>query len=197
MPPLSASREELNGLMKRAVVALVLLLALCTIDPPSTQARGALGRAALPGDHLVVSQDDQVMYVYEAGSLVRVLPVSTGWPGARPSITPVFEGFVGGYWGTFESYGAIHDFGYYLFTDYLAESGETWNLPGSGAWNGDVLVHGAPYLYGWDGEKQYDLSGIGYAPVSHGCIRLLPEDAAWLHRWNPTGVAITILWFGE
>ncbi len=184
-------------MLRRMLLILVLVLATLGMPLPANSVGGQWPFPDKSEAYIVVSQDEQRMLIYEAGFLVRVLPVTTGWPGARPSITPVFRGFVGPYWGTFASFGALHDHGYYLFTDYLSEPWEAWNLPGSGAWNGDVLIHGAPYTFGPDGEVVYDLSGIGRYPVSHGCIRLLPEDAEWFSQWDPIGVPITILWFTE
>jgi lipoprotein-anchoring transpeptidase ErfK/SrfK len=35
-------------------------------------------------------------------------------------------------------------------------------------------------------------------PVSHGCIRISPDDAEWLKSWNPVGVPIQITrWSGK
>lgn len=132
---------------------------------------------------IVISQDDQQMLIYEGDRLARTLPVSTGWPGIRKTATPEWSGRVGDFWGTFTSFGTTQDLGFWLYTDYLPD----------GSWNGDILFHGAPYTIGANGEKQYELDGIGTTPVSNGCIRLEPLDAEWMLRWNPTGVPITIL----
>lgn len=113
---------------------------------------------------------------------MRTLPLSTGWPGVRKTITPIWTGRIGEYWGTFSSFGTTQDYGYWLFTDYFDD----------GSWNGDILIHGASYALGPNGEKQYDLEGLGRAPVSNGCIRLQPQDAAWFNQWDPIGVPITI-----
>ncbi len=185
--------------MRRIILALALVLGASLISPPIAPAQG---RGAQVDDfpnkaraHIVISQDEQKMYIYEGNRAVKIFPVSTGWPGIRRSITPVFEGLVGEYWGTFDSYGSRQDHGYYLTTDYLALDGEPFEVPGSGAWNGDILIHSAPYQYGSNGEKLYDRSGIGTSPTSHGCIRMMPEDIDWFQRWDPTGVSIKILWF--
>lgn len=181
--------------MKRLVLAVAVALATSLFAPPSGQARG---QAAFPDKTrawIVVSQDDQQMLIYEGNRLVRTLPVSTGWPGLRKSITPVFRGRIGEYWGSFYSFSTWQDHGYFLFTDYLAEEGDEWSQPGNGPWNGDVLFHGAPYRFGPNGEKDYIRDGIGTTPTSNGCIRLLPEDAEWMAEWDPVGVAIEIRWF--
>jgi len=131
---------------------------------------------------IVVSQDHQEMLIYEGTAVVRRLPVSTGWPGMRKTQTPTWIGKVGRYWGTFSSFGTTQDLGYWLFTDHLPD----------GSWNGDILVHGAPYTFDAQGNKVYDLEGLGTAPLSHGCIRLSPEDAEWFHQWDPVGVPIAL-----
>jgi lipoprotein-anchoring transpeptidase ErfK/SrfK len=136
---------------------------------------------------IVISQDQQRLLIFDGAILRRAMPISTGWPGQRPTITPPWQGRVGRYWGTFASFGTVQDDGYWLFTDYLPD----------GRWNGDILLHGAPYTLGPDGAKVYDLSGIGVAPVSHGCIRLLPGDIAWIRAWDPQGVPIEIQPFSD
>ena len=131
---------------------------------------------------IVISQDQQVMLIYQGQEVVRRIPVSTGWPGMRKTFTPTWRGKVGTFWGTFSSFGTTQDLGYWLFTDYLPD----------GSWNGDILIHGAPYTFDEQGNKVYDVEGIGTAPMSHGCIRLAPEDAEWFYLWDPIGVPIII-----
>lgn len=131
---------------------------------------------------IVVSQDRQQMLIYEGQAVVRTFPVSTGWPGMRKTSTPTWSGKVGAFWGTFSSFGTTQDLGYWLYTDILPD----------GSWNGDILIHGAPYTVDAQGNKVYDLVGLGTAPMSHGCIRMAPVDAEWFHLWDPVGVPITI-----
>jgi lipoprotein-anchoring transpeptidase ErfK/SrfK len=163
---------------------LVLILALVV---------GHLAIPVLPGKgvrffpdkataRIVVSQDHQQMLIYQGTEVFRTLPVSTGWPGMRKTQTPTWIGKVGPFWGTFTSFGTTQDLGYWLFTDKLPD----------GSWNGDILVHAAPYTFDAQGQKVYDLDGIGTEPLSHGCIRLSPDDAEWFHQWDPVGVPIAI-----
>lgn len=166
--------------MMRIVLALLIAASLSAATIP--RARAGTAFPAKANARIVISQDRQQMLIYERGLLVRSLPISTGWPGRRATSTPVWRGPLGEYWGTFSSFGTTQDDGYWLFTDYLPD----------GSWNGDILIHGAPYLIGPGGEKQYDIAGIGAAPVSHGCIRLLPEDMAWFRAWDPQGVEVEI-----
>lgn len=136
---------------------------------------------------IVISQDDQRLLIVEGDRQVKQFPISTGWPGQRTTTTPSWQGTVGEFWGTFSSFGTTQDLGYWLFTDYLPD----------GSWNGDILIHGAPYVVGPAGEKRYSRDHIGVAPASHGCIQLLPEDAAWLRAWDPIGVPVTIAPFSR
>ena len=131
---------------------------------------------------IVILQDEQRMLLFESGKFFRAFPISTGMPATRETTTPAWRGPIGKYWGTFSSFGTTQDHGYWLFTDYLPD----------GSWNGDILIHGAPYTLGPDGEKVYRTEQIGKIPVSHGCIQLLPDDAEWFRAWDPIGVAVTI-----
>jgi hypothetical protein len=108
------------------------------------------------------------------------MPVSTGLP-TRHTVTPAWAGHVGYYVGTFFSFDALVDNGWYLVR----------------AAGGDILIHSAPYVI-VHGEKAYqDLDALGRYPSSHGCIRLRPDDARWFTAWNPRGVPIVITpWTG-
>lgn len=166
--------------MRRLALVLVIALGLAAlaVDP----ARGEPSFPDKTKARITISQDLQQMLIYEDGRLVRTLPASTGWPGIRKTTTPIWTGRIGEYWGTFSSFGTTQDHGYWLFTDYFDD----------GSWNGDILIHGAPYLPGPTGQKEYERGGIGETPASNGCIRLQPEDAEWFHAWDPVGVLITI-----
>lgn len=168
-------------------IALVVAVAVTVFALHAQPVRGGDDFPDKFRARIVISQDEQKMFIYEGARLVRTFPVSTGWPGKRQTSTPAWTGKVGQFWGTFESFGTTQDLGYWLFTDYLDD----------GSWNGDILVHGAPYLIGPNGEKQYFRDRIGLEPVSHGCIQMLPEDAEWFHAWDPVGVQITITPFSS
>jgi len=134
------------------------------------------GLEALFKRFILINQDTQTMYVYENGVKIRTIPVSTGNPDDKTTMTPAWEGEVGKYVGTFFSFGTWADDAWYLFDHY-----------------GAILIHGAPYVKE-NGEKVYqDLDALGVRPVSHGCIRLPPEEAKWFSDWGPEGVHIVIL----
>ncbi len=121
---------------------------------------------------IFVDQDAQLVHVYENGLEIRTLPCSTGLP-MPGQATPPWVGVVGPFVGTFYSFDVYADDAWFLFAR-------------------GFLIHSAPYLV-VDGVKVYqDLEDLGRRPRSHGCIRLRPEDAEWLTRWNPEGVPIAI-----
>jgi len=109
------------------------------------------------------------MRVYEDGVLIRTIPVSTGKPGPHTT-TPAWEGRIGHYVGTFSSFGTTQDEGWFLFAS-----------------EGNILIHGAPYLIE-NGKKVYqELDSLGRYPASHGCVRLPPDEARWFTQWGPEG----------
>ncbi len=167
--------------MTRLILALAVALG-CLLLPGAFSVQAEPQFPSKLSSRIVVSQDKQRMFIYQGDKVVREFPVSTGWPGVRRTFTPTWTGRVGEYWGTFSSFGTTQDLGYWLFTDYL---------PG-GEWNGDILVHGAPYTLDGAGKKLYSAAQIGNSPASHGCIQLLPDDAQWFHEWDPVDVPITI-----
>jgi hypothetical protein len=127
---------------------------------------------------VVIDPKTQKMAVWDpaaAEAPLRELLVSTGDTSAGYR-TPPWYGLVGKYEGTFQSFGVYADEGWYLFEDH-----------------GSILIHSAPYKL-IDGQKVYeDMEALGAYPASHGCIRLVPEDAAWFTTWNPQGVPLVIL----
>jgi len=122
------------------------------------------------------------MVVYENGLEIRQIPVSTGAP-IRNRFTPSWQGTVGDHWGG----GSIGDEGFHTdFMWYLFDGPE-----------GSILIHSVPYTKAGD-QKIYDqLEALGVYPASHGCVRISPEDAAWLKTWDPVQVPIEITpWTG-
>ena len=132
--------------------------------------------AALPlskGKSLIVDQSQQMMHVYEDGAEIRGIPVSTGrWP----MYTPAFRGNVGSYTGTFWTYRGWVDEAWYLFVA-----------------NGNIYIHSLPYTLVNDRKIYSGAESLGNEPSLHGCIRIHPDDAKWLSKWNPLGVSILIM----
>ena len=151
--------------------------ATATVQPsatPTPSPSPTITSAPVTSRALFVDQDAQVMHVYENGVEVKALPCSTG-TGQPGEVTPAWTGRVGRYVGTFYAFDTYADHAWFLFRSA-----------------GNILIHSAPYVWK-DGRKVYqDLDALGLRPASHGCIRLRPEDAEWLTRWNPQGVPIAI-----
>ena len=127
------------------------------------------------GRYILIDQATQTMHIFEGLREIQTFPLSTGFPDPQTQ-TPEWSGSVGGYVGTFEAFGTYQDDGWYLFSR-----------------GGSILLHSVPYTLDEAGHKLYlDLEALGQRPTSHGCIRLAPEDAAWLTAWNPQGVPVTI-----
>jgi lipoprotein-anchoring transpeptidase ErfK/SrfK len=120
------------------------------------------------------------MHVYESGVEIRTIPVSTGDPSSVETHTPAWEGEVGHYVGTFQSFGVHADHGWYLFEHY-----------------GSMLVHGAPYILDGETKVYQDLDALGDRPQSHGCIRLPPNEIVWFTEWNPQGAHVIIRPLGQ
>lgn len=114
------------------------------------------------------------MSAWDPKTGLHVLPVSTG-DNAKGMGTPAWDGRVRYYVGTFHSFGVYADEAWYLF---FADN--------------TILIHGLPYVVE-GGVKVYDgRDALGQAGISHGCIRVSPEDAEWLTNWNPENVRIVI-----
>lgn len=127
------------------------------------------------GRYILIDQATQTMHVFEGWREIRTFLVSAGFPDPETQ-TPEWSGYVGEYVGTFEAFGTYQDDAWYLFTR-----------------GGSILLHSVPYTLDEAGHKVYQgLEALGQRPTSHGCIRLAPEDAAWLTAWNPQGVPVTI-----
>jgi lipoprotein-anchoring transpeptidase ErfK/SrfK len=123
---------------------------------------------------IYIDQSVQRIFVFESGRLIRDIACSTGAP-TPEKYTPAWSGQVGYYHGTFFSFDVYADDAWYLFQH-----------------DGAILIHSLPYTLE-NGAKVYqDGMFLGVRPVSHGCIRISPENARWLTDWNPEGAEIVI-----
>lgn len=185
-PTATATPEPKSALTITDLLALLLPGSADTITIVEDEASIASQTSFSPETserYILVDQDQQVMLVYEDGEPVRNIPVSTGRP-VTDSFTPAWEGAVGDYWGG----------GPFLNSDFLSDY--MWYLfPGDG---GSILIHSLPYTLNGE-QKIYDRpDALGVEPASRGCVRISPEDAAWLKQWNPVDVAIKITpWSGK
>ena len=124
--------------------------------------------APTDGRAVVVSLSMQALWAYENGQVVRSTYVSTG-TAATP--TPVGLFWVNNKFPVETMAGTIAG------EDYLVE-----DVPNVMYFNdqGDAL-HGA-----------YWHSNFG-VPMSHGCVNLPLDVAAWMYEWAPMGMAVQIL----
>lgn len=120
---------------------------------------------------IVVSISQQAMWAYENGELMRSSYVSTGTGEVVETVTPL------GYWSILTKYdiqdmeGTISD--EYYFVEAVPDVMYFDNL-------GNAL-HGA-YWHNNFGSR-----------MSHGCVNLPLEVAAWLYDWAPIGTAVSVI----
>jgi len=146
-----------------------------TITPTSTATPFPFDTRPDLARYIYVDQRSQHIYLFEHGELLRAIPCSTGKPDPN-SYTPAASGEVGVYVETFFAFGTHQDHAWYLYHSV-----------------GGIYIHGLPYVYDEQGEKVYqDRDALGVRPMSHGCIRIAPEEALWLLDWNPIGVPFTV-----
>ena len=120
---------------------------------------------------IVVSISAQAMWAYEEGQLVMSSLVSTGTAEVIETTTPI------GAWSVLTKYdvqdmeGTISD-EYYFVADvpYVMYFDDLGNA-----------LHGT-----------YWHSNFG-TPMSHGCVNLPLDVAAWMYEWAPVGTAVSII----
>lgn len=120
---------------------------------------------------VVISISQQALWAYEESEMVMSTYVSTGTADVPETVTPI------GSWSILSKYdvqdmeGTISD--EYYFVEAVPNVMYFDNL-------GNAL-HGA-----------YWHSNFG-APMSHGCINLPLDVAAWMYSWAPVGTAVTVI----
>ena len=134
---------------------------------------GTLGPGPQQGawKEIVVSLSQQAMWAYEGGELVRSSYVSTGTAEVVETETPI------GYWSILTKYD-IQDM--------------------QGTINGEsYFVPDVPDIMYFDNlgnalHGTYWHSNFG-TPMSHGCVNLPLEVAAWMFDWAPIGTAVSVI----
>lgn len=116
-----------------------------------------------------VSLGKQWMYAYEGGEQIFAAPVSTGRDGMN---TPV---------GTFKIFAK-----YPVQTMRGTLNGEPWVVPDVP--NVQYITQSGVALHGAYWHNQF---GTG-ARLSHGCVNLPLEAAAWLYNWSPIGTPVQV-----
>ncbi len=111
---------------------------------------------------IVVELDQQIVKAYEDGRLVRVVTVSTGLPN-----TPTVQG---------------------EFSIYRKLPAQTMRGP-------DYYLPDVPWVmyfyqgYGLHGTYWHDNFG---QPMSHGCVNLPTDEAAWFYQWAEIGTPVLV-----
>lgn len=123
----------------------------------------------VPNKWIAVDLGTQWAYAYQDGQQVWDAPVSTGKDGWN---TPPGE--------------------FAIYTKLLSQTmtgsrnGETWEVPDVPHvmyFTGDVALHGTYW---------HNLFGTG-ARLSHGCVNLPLDKAAWLYGWAPVGTPVVVV----
>lgn len=136
--------------------------------PPSKPAPAAAAPSQGSAKQLVIDISDQWLYAYQGGEQVFTAPVATGKDGFN---TPT---------GSFSVYAKVP-----LQTMRGSLNGESWvvpNVPHAMYFNGSVALHGTYW---------HNLFGSGVR-ISHGCVNLPLDAAAWLYDWARVGTSVTV-----
>ena len=152
----------------RLVVALLLGLLLA----PLVGTDGAAAAPAPPAGYaqsIVVSLSRQLLWAYEWDTVILRTAVSTGKPGFE---TPT---------GLFAINAKLES-----QTMEGVIGGESYNVP-------DVpwVMYFTDWGHALHGTYWHANFGV---PMSHGCVNLPVETAAWLYGWAPIGTLVRIVW---
>ncbi len=131
-------------------------------QPDAWAAPAAAAPTVTTGKQIVVDLSDQRVYAYENGALVRNVLVSTGLWG-----TPTVSG----------------DYRIYVKYDAQLMTGPGYFLPG---------VPWVMYFYqGYSLHGTYWHNNFGQ-PMSHGCVNMPTDEAAWMYIWAPIGTPVHV-----
>lgn len=119
---------------------------------------------------IVVSLGQQTMWAYEAGAVVKSSLVSTGTGVVPEAVTPV---------GTFQ-----------ILTKYDLQDME-------GDIDGYYFIEDVPNVMYFDNlgnalHGTYWHNNFG-TPMSHGCVNLPLDVAAWIYDWAPLGTTVSVI----
>ena len=116
------------------------------------------------GKQIIVDLSDQRIYAYQDGGLLNAVTVSTGLPG-----TPT----------------VIGDYNIYWKLTSQTMSGPGYYLPG---------VPWVMYFYaGYAIHGTYWHNNFGQ-PMSHGCVNLPTDQAAWFFNWAEVGTPVRVIY---
>lgn len=138
-------------------------------QPTATPAPAPAAPAPAYGaKYIVVNLSSQWLYAYQGDVLVFEAPVSTGRDGFN---TPV---------GTFSVYAKLPS-----QTMSGTLGGESYYVPNVPS---VMYIYGGVALHGTYWHNQF---GTGVR-MSHGCINLPLDSAAWLYNWTPMGTTVYV-----
>jgi lipoprotein-anchoring transpeptidase ErfK/SrfK len=129
------------------------------------------GRQQAGDQEIIVSLWQQRLWAYEGEQVVLATWVSTGTAETWETTTPT------GWWSVLVKH---------------------WSETMTGTVNGEAYsVPDVPYVLYFTNEGHalhgtYWHSNFG-TPMSHGCINLPMDVAAWLYEWAPEGTPVTVL----
>ncbi len=127
----------------------------------------AHGGYLVPGSakFILVDISDQWLYAYQDGQLVFTAPVSTGMDGFN---TPI---------GSFS-----------IFWKYRVQTMRNYNYVVPNVPHVMYITYSGVALHGTYWHNEF---GTG-ARLSHGCINLPLDAAAWLYNWAPLGTPVQV-----
>jgi lipoprotein-anchoring transpeptidase ErfK/SrfK len=138
-----------------------------TAAKPAASSKAA-PRASSNGKRILIDLSKQWLYAYQNDEVVFDAPIATGRDGME---TPT---------GNYAVYAKTKSQTMRGVTD-----GEGWvvpNVPNVMYFNGDVALHGTYW---------HNLFGSGVR-VSHGCVNVPLDSAAWLYNWTPIGTPVRV-----
>lgn len=168
------ARAKRAGLSRRMLVGM---LALGALRPVAAAAQSAPavepgpGRWQLGDREIVVSLWQQRLWAYEGDTVVLATWVSTGTAETPEVVTPI------GQWRVLT---------------------RLWSETMAGTVNGEPYrVEDVPHVLYFTNEGHalhgtYWHSNFG-TPMSHGCVNLPLDVAAWLYDWAVEGTAVTVI----
>ena len=119
------------------------------------------------GDRVEVDLKRQVLFVYQGGSLARILPVSTG-SGKRYCVDGECDRAV--------TPGGSFRVGRKILGDHESKLGHLFNPL---FFNGGIAIHGA--------------ASVPPYPASHGCVRIPMADSMWFFRSVASGTPVYVI----
>jgi peptidoglycan hydrolase-like protein with peptidoglycan-binding domain len=158
-----------------AVTAFQKVTGLARTGRATNDVLAALGTAASPApllpaggaNRVEVDIKRQVLFLYQGGALLRILPVSTG-SGRRYCVDGQCDYAV--------TPGGSFRVGWKMQGIRVSKLGELWNPL---FFNGGIAIHGEPAVPAY--------------PASHGCVRIPMASSLWFYQTVPVGEPVYVI----